>query len=138
MATDGTPGIDSTLGARKMARELQAEALELRRERDEARAQLARLGALSVLQLEARKAELRERDRQRHRRSENERIEASKALNVLQSQLADCRKTIVETEIWRYFSRRGFISTSSSDGCRRVQGRRSTSCRGIKAMTSNT
>ena len=45
-------------GARKLARKLAAENQELRAQRDEARKQLERFGALSVLQLEARRAEL--------------------------------------------------------------------------------
>lgn len=45
-------------GARKLARKLAAEVQELRAQRDAARNQLERLGAIPILQLETRRVEL--------------------------------------------------------------------------------
>lgn len=85
-------------GARKMARTLLAQVASLEAERDNLRAQLNQLGALSVIELEAKKKEVQgaldELQLQMTRRREAERAEIEK----LEKQLADARRSIVETE----------------------------------------
>jgi hypothetical protein len=85
-------------GARKLARTLLAQLASLESERDGLRAQLDRLGLLSVIELEARKKELEkaldEQQAQMARRREAERAE----IEGLNKQLADTKKSIVETE----------------------------------------
>lgn len=85
-------------GTRKLARTLLARLASLESERDGLRAQLDRLGVLSVIELEARKKELEraldEQQAQMARRREAERAE----IGGLKQQLADTKKSIVETE----------------------------------------
>lgn len=85
-------------GTRKLARTLLAQLASLKSERDGLRAQLDRLGVLSVIELEARKKELEkvldEHQAQMARRREAEGAE----IEGLKKQLADTKKSIVETE----------------------------------------
>ena len=85
-------------GARKLARTLLAQLASLERERDGLRAQLERLGVLSIVALETKKQELEraldEQQAQMARRREAERAE----MEGLKKQLADTKKSIVETE----------------------------------------
>lgn len=85
-------------GARKLARTLLLEVAALRSERDELRAQFDRLGALTVIQLEAKAKELEADIAAQRARMEREREAEKTALDVLKKQLADARKAIVETE----------------------------------------
>jgi len=85
-------------GARKLASNLMLEVAALRTERDELRAQIERLGALPVIELEA-KAKGLEADIAAQRvRFEREREAEKTAVEVLKKQLAEVRKGIVETE----------------------------------------
>ena len=85
-------------GTRKLARTLLAQVASLESERDGLRAQLDRLGVLSVMELETRKKDLEkaldEQQAQMARRREAERAE----IEGLKKQLADTKKSIVETE----------------------------------------
>lgn len=85
-------------GARKLARALMLEVAALRSERDELRAQFDRLGALTVVQLEAKAKELEVDIAAQRARMEREREVEKTALDVLKKQLAEARKAIVETE----------------------------------------
>lgn len=85
-------------GARKMARELLAEVDSLRAQCDQSRQTLARLGALSVLQLEAKRADLEREIVEQAARLERERADAVKALRATSTQLDEARKAIVVTE----------------------------------------
>lgn len=81
-----------------MARTLLAEVEALRAERDQVKEQFARLGALSVLQLEAKKADLEREVAEQGSRLQRERAEAAEALRVLSATLDEARKAIVTTE----------------------------------------
>ena len=85
-------------GTRKLARTLLAQLASLESERDGLRAQLDRLGVLSVIELETRTKELEkaldEQQAQMARRREAERAD----IEGLKKQLADTKKWIVETE----------------------------------------
>ncbi len=85
-------------GARKMARALLAEVEALQVQRDQAKEQLARLGALSVLQLEARRAELEREIADQEARLQRERTDAAEAVRAASAQLDEIRKSIVATE----------------------------------------
>lgn len=85
-------------GARKMARELLAEVDSLTTELEHAREQLIRLGALSVLQLEARRAALERELAEETARFQRERAEAAEALRRARAELDEARKEIVATE----------------------------------------
>lgn len=85
-------------GARKMARALLAEIEELKAERDQLREQLSKLGALSVLQLEAKRTDLEREIAEQASRLQRERAEAAEALRALSSTLDETRKEIVATE----------------------------------------
>lgn len=85
-------------GARKMARELLAEVDSLRAQCDQSRETLARLGALPVLQLEAKRADLEREIVEQAARLERERADAVKALRATSTQLDEARKAIVVTE----------------------------------------
>lgn len=74
------------------------EVAALRAERDELRAQFDRLGAMTVVQLEANAKELETDIAAQRARMEREREAEKTALDVLKKQLADARKAIVETE----------------------------------------
>lgn len=81
-----------------MARALLAEVEALRAERDQLREQLARLGALSVLQLEAKRADLEREIAEQESRLQRERADAAEALRALSATLNETRKAIVATE----------------------------------------
>jgi hypothetical protein len=85
-------------GARKMARELLAEVDSLRAQCDQSRETLARLGALSVLQLEAKRAGLEREIVEQAARLERERADAAEARRAASTQLDEARKAIVVTE----------------------------------------
>lgn len=85
-------------GARKMARALLAEVDSLGAQRDQLREQLARLGALSVLQLEAKRTDLEREVAEQAARLERERADAAETLYATISQLDEARKAIVATE----------------------------------------
>ena len=93
-----TEGSVPWFGARKLARTLLAQLGSVRIERDGLRAQLDRLGVLSVIELETKKKELEraldEQQVQMARRRESERAE----IEGLEKQLAHAKKSIVETE----------------------------------------
>lgn len=85
-------------GARELARTLLAQVASLEGERDGLRAQLDRLGGLSVIELETKKQEL-ERALDEQRAEMARRREAEQAeIEGLKKQLADTKKLIVETE----------------------------------------
>jgi hypothetical protein len=81
-----------------MARALLAEVEALRAERVQLKDQFARLGALSVLQLEAKRAELEREIAEQASRLERERADAVEALRALNVALDETRTSIVATE----------------------------------------
>jgi hypothetical protein len=85
-------------GARKLARALLSEVEALRAERDQLREQFARLGVLSVLQLEGKRADLEREIAEQESRLQRERADAAEALRVLSATLDENRKAIVATE----------------------------------------
>lgn len=85
-------------GARKMARALLAEVDFLRAQCDQSREQLTRLGGLSVLQLEAKQADLEREIAEQEARLQRARANAAEALRAAGAQLDEARKTIVATE----------------------------------------
>jgi hypothetical protein len=98
MKTDQSVRTIPVFGARKMARALLAEVEALQAQRDQAKEQLARLGALSVLQLEARRAELEREIADQEARLQRERTDAAEAVRAASAQLDEIRKSIVDTE----------------------------------------
>ncbi len=99
MNTDPLPVVSVPwFGTRRLARSLMLEVAALRNERDDLRAQMARLGALSVIELEAKSKELEADIAAQRVRLEREREAAMTAVEVLKKQLAEARKAIVETE----------------------------------------
>jgi hypothetical protein len=85
-------------GARKMARRLLVEIQELRAQRDAAYRQIERLGALPVLRLEARRAELEREIAEQAERISRGWSEGAAALETLKKQIVEARKSIVATE----------------------------------------
>jgi hypothetical protein len=85
-------------GARKMARALLTELQEVCAQRDEARKELAALGVLSIVQLEARRAELEREVAEQSEQLSREKSEAAAALNSARRLADEARKSIVETE----------------------------------------
>ena len=92
-------------GARKMARALLAEVDSLRTQSDQLKAQsdqmreqLSRLGALSVLQLEAKRADLERETAEQAARLQRERADAAETLRAANAQLDEVRRAIVATE----------------------------------------
>lgn len=85
-------------GARKMARALLVEVESLRTQCDQSREQLARLGGLSVLELEAKRADLEREIADQAERLQRERTEAAETLRAASMQLDEARKAIVATE----------------------------------------
>jgi Domain of unknown function (DUF4041)/Meiotically up-regulated gene 113 len=81
-----------------MARTLLAEVETLSTERDQLREHIARLGALSVLQLEAKRADLEREIAEQASRLHRERAYAVEALRALSATLDETRKAIVATE----------------------------------------
>jgi hypothetical protein len=85
-------------GARKRAHELSTQLEQLRAEHDEMREQITRLGVLSVLQLDARRADLERQIAEQKSRLEAERAQAMAAVEASKAELETIRKTIVATE----------------------------------------
>ncbi|HEY0557451.1 MAG TPA: DUF4041 domain-containing protein [Thermoanaerobaculia bacterium] len=85
-------------GARKLATALLTETQNLRAQRDEMQKQLETLGILSVVQLEAKRASLQREITEQAERLAHERSAAVAAVQELQVQLAEVRKSIIETE----------------------------------------
>lgn len=85
-------------GARKMARSLLAEVDALKAQCDQSREQLARLGALSLLELEAKRAELEQEIADQAGRLKRQRLEAEEELRSANAQLNETRQSIVMTE----------------------------------------
>jgi Domain of unknown function (DUF4041)/Meiotically up-regulated gene 113 len=81
-----------------MARTLLAEVEALSAQRDQLRGQLTRLGAFSVLQLEAKRADLEREVAEQALRLQRERADAAEALRATSAQLDEVRKAIVATE----------------------------------------
>lgn len=85
-------------GARRMARALLGEVEALVAQRDALSAQLNRLGAYSVLQLEAKRSELESEIAEQTARLQREQASATEALRAANSRLDEVRKAIVATE----------------------------------------
>jgi hypothetical protein len=85
-------------GARRIAGKLAAEVEELRAERDAAHEQIERLGALPVLQLEARRGELKHEIADQEARIARGWSEGGAALEALKRQIEEARQSIVATE----------------------------------------
>lgn len=85
-------------GARRMARALLEEVDSLKAQCDQSREQLARLGALSVIQLEAKRADLEREIVEQAARLQRERADDEEALRAARAQLDEVRKAIVATE----------------------------------------
>jgi hypothetical protein len=85
-------------GARRMARKLALEVQELRAQRDAAYGQIERLGALPVLQLEARRIELEREIAEQTARIGQAWTEGAAALETLKRQYVEARRSIVATE----------------------------------------
>jgi hypothetical protein len=85
-------------GARKMARALLVEIDALHCERTQLREQLAKLGALTLIELAEKKAELERELASQQTRLHRERAEAAEAVRVASEQLAQVRRATVETE----------------------------------------
>jgi hypothetical protein len=98
MKADQATRIIPLFGARKMARTLLAEVETLTEQLDQLREQLARLGGLSVLQLEAKRAALERDLAEQTSRLQRERADAAEGLRATSAQLDEARKAIVTTE----------------------------------------
>jgi hypothetical protein len=85
-------------GARKLARKLAAEVQEMQAQRDAARKQLERFGGLSVLQLEAQRADLEDKIAEQTARINRGWSEGAAALAALKKQIEEARQSIVMTE----------------------------------------
>jgi hypothetical protein len=85
-------------GARKIARKLAAEVQDLRAQCDWARKQLERLGAVPVLQLEARRVELEREIAEQSARIARGWQEGAAGLEDLKRQIVEARRSIVTTE----------------------------------------
>src|ERR1700752_2043665 len=95
------PPIDRAVpwfGARKMARSLLSELAELRRERDDLREKLTALGAMSVIEREARREALQREIAEQGERLQRDRAEAAKAVAAANADLTRARQGIVATE----------------------------------------
>lgn len=85
-------------GARKMARALLGEIDDLQTECTQLREKLTRLGALAVIELEGKKADLEREIANQAAQLQRERTEAAEAVRAASDQLLQVRQTIVETE----------------------------------------
>lgn len=85
-------------GARKMARKLSTEVKDLQAQLDVARRQLERLGALSIIQLEAKRVDLERQVAEQTARISQGWSEGASALKTLKTQIVEARRAIVETE----------------------------------------
>ena len=81
-----------------MASELVAEVKKLREERETTRKRLETLSSYSVLQLETRRAELETEVAELEARFSKEKVEAESALELIKQQAKKARQSIVETE----------------------------------------
>lgn len=106
---DSTSSHVPLFGARKMARRLLLEVADLKEQLSKTRAQLDTLGALTIVELDARRRELEheivdqtsrlEREHAEHKaRLEREGAAAAASLRDLQAQQSAARQLIVETE----------------------------------------
>ena len=98
MTTDSPSRTIPFFGARKMARTLLTEIEELTTQRDLLRQQLANLGALSVLELDAKKSELELQIEEQTLRLQRDKAEAAEAVRIANERLAEVRRSIVATE----------------------------------------
>jgi len=85
-------------GARRIARTLAAEVQSLREQNTDLRGQLDKLGALPIIDLEARRTALEAEVANQATRLEQERVLAAGAVADLKRQLEEVRKAIVQTE----------------------------------------
>jgi hypothetical protein len=85
-------------GVRKLARSLIAELDALRSDRDSLREQLDKLGAMSLLELEARRDQLRQEIVNEELRLQRAQVDGTAALRDLELQHEEIRKAIVATE----------------------------------------
>jgi hypothetical protein len=85
-------------GARKMARALLAEVDSLKAQCDQMREQLARLGVLSVLELETKRATLEREITEQAARLHQECANAEETLRATTAQLEEAQRAIVTTE----------------------------------------
>jgi hypothetical protein len=85
-------------GARKVARSLMVEIDKTRQERDDLRRHLEKLGALTVIELNHRKVQLKNELQELISRSERERIAGEDQQHALQQQLDSIRRRVVATE----------------------------------------
>lgn len=85
-------------GARRMARQFAAEAETLRNECATLRQQLEATGALSLYELDQRRAALHQDIADQQKRLERERLEAIQSMQALRATLAETQNVIVATE----------------------------------------
>jgi hypothetical protein len=85
-------------GARELARKLSAEVQELRVQRDTAQKQLEKLGAIPVLQLEARRVELQRETAEQTARINRVWAEAAAGLEALKKQVLEARSALVVSD----------------------------------------
>ena len=85
-------------GARKVARSLMVEIDKIRQERDDLRRDLEKLGALTIVELNQRKLQLKDELQELMSRSERERIAGADQQRAIQEQLAAIRSRVVATE----------------------------------------
>lgn len=85
-------------GARRMARELVNEVQSLRLKNTKMHEQLDKLGAFSIIQLEAQRKDLERLIAEQMSRLEHERSAAMKEILALKEQIEEVRKTLVITE----------------------------------------
>jgi uncharacterized protein DUF4041/Meiotically Up-regulated Gene 113 (MUG113) protein len=98
MTTDHSQRRIPIFGARKMARALLAEVGTLETELNRLKEQLTKLGAMSALELEARRGELEREIEAQTARLQRERTEAAEAVRAATAQLDEIRRSIVTTE----------------------------------------
>jgi hypothetical protein len=85
-------------GARKMARMLLDEIESINNECDQLKEQLARLGAYSIIELEAKRASLEREISEQSDRLYRERVDAEESLRAVIAQFNEVRRSIVVTE----------------------------------------
>jgi hypothetical protein len=85
-------------GARKVARSLMVEIDKIRQERDDLQRHLEKLGALTVVELNQRKVQLKNELQELISRSERERIAAEDQQRAIQQRLDSVRRRVIATE----------------------------------------
>ena len=85
-------------GARKMARELIGQLQQARRDHDHIRGHLESLGALTIVELEAKRSELEQKVMSISTQIDRDRLAAEAERQALQNQLEGIRRNIVTTE----------------------------------------